>query len=286
MIGVYFESWACPWTDKLDQCALTKVEADKVFLCFCDPNCQYKKSSGVWDGTGMNFSIDFQIIRKSIQTLHSKGIKVYLSVGGATYGWSNYKPQNVIDFLNDLECDGIDIDFEPLNPVAGQNLLIDVIKKTKPLLGSKTLSVAGFAAGCLPPLDGDSYRGSMIQVLQQVGSQIDFINLMNYDAGKQWDYKNAYLSYKLYYSKPIYFGLEVGQQGWGDAYLTLDDVKVVNQYLSSTDGWFVWAYFKDGNPNFKQVSDYINSLSQPKPQPTTVQFTCPSCKTLLQVSKK
>lgn len=277
MIGVYFESWA----DQADFNALCSVTADKVFLCFVDPNCTYKKSQGTWNGTGFSFKIDFQQVRKAIGILHAKGTKVYISVGGATYNFQYYKPQNVVDLLNDLEADGVDIDFEPLNPVASQDLLIDIIQKTKPLLGGKSLSVAGFAAGCLPPLVGDSYRGSMIKVLQQVGDKIDFINLMNYDAGKGWDYKGAYVSYKMYYSKQIFFGLEVGPQGWGDALLTLDDIKTINQYLASTDGWFVWAYFKEGNPNYNQVYKYITALnSPPPPEPPVVKpllILCPNC---------
>lgn len=282
MIGVYFESWACPWTDSVEKCELAKIEnVDKVFLSFCRPDCTYKKSQGTWSGTGLDFSVDFQIIRQSIQVLKSKGIKVYLSVGGASYSFDKYRVQNVAWLMYDLELDGLDLDWEPLNPVASQQQFIDIVNLSKPFCVTQELCAALFASGCLSPLQGDSYRGCMIKPLTAIGSKLDFINLMNYDAGKGWDYKAAYMSYKSNYNKPIYFGLEVGPQGWGDALLTLDDIKSAYQYLASTDGWFIWAYFKKGDPNTQQVIQYIKSLSQPI---TPTSFSCPNCNKKLKVS--
>lgn len=278
MIGVYFESWS----DWKDPNALAKVEADKIFLAFCDPKTQYQKGQRSFDNTGLQFSLSFQVIVDAIQKLKGYGKTVYLSVGGASYPFDVYNAVNVKWLADDLGCTGIDLDFEPINPVASQDQLIQIIKTTKSLYQGQ-LSVAAFAAGCLSPLQGDAYRGSMIKVLQQVGDKLDFINLMNYDGGKNWDYKAAYISYKVYYNKPIYFGLEVGPQGWGDALLTLDDVKKAFDYVATTDGFFIWAYFKSGTPNAQQVIQYINQLTR---KPSAVQFQCPNCQQVLLVQKK
>ena len=280
MIGVYFETWACPWTDKVENCALANVDADKVFLAFAYPNCTYKKGSYSWDGTGLQFSFGFDIVRRSISILQSRGTRVYLSVGGGSYSFTIYKTQNVIDLANDLGVDGIDLDFEPqkpMKPVESQDQFIQIIKQTRGLY-KKEISLAAFAAGCFDPVKGDDYRGSMLKVIDQTKQDIQFINLMNYDAGSGWDYKAAYLSYKRYYSGPIYYGLEVGPQGWGDAYLTLEDIKKAKEY-NTDDYWFVWAYFKSGTPDFQAVKNSLRSKPDTSPpvsdKPLLV--LCPNC---------
>ena len=96
MIGVYFESWACPWTDKPEQCALALIEKpiEIVYLSFARPDCTYKKSQGTWEGTGLDFSPGFQVIRQAIQILkphlrtsHNKNSETKRNQGLAGCRW-------------------------------------------------------------------------------------------------------------------------------------------------------------------------------------------------------
>lgn len=266
MLGVYFESWEDYWADKVEDCALAKIEgATHVFLSFVYPNCGYKKSQGTWYDTGLEFTCDFQIIRQSIKRLQSRGIKVILSVGGASYiSWEKFNPLSIALLCYDLEADGFDLDYEPINYFE-KELFIECIKKMKPFcVSGQTLSIAGFAGGCLTP-EQQPYRGTLIPVLEECKNLLDFVNIMNYDAGKDWDYHAAYRSYEEVVDRktPLNWGLQVGKQGWGDALLTEKDVLEFKHDLAKGDGFFVWAYFKSGSPDFRRI---VELLKTPPPE--------------------
>lgn len=265
MLGVYFESWACPWVDSVEKCALAQIEAPvtHVFLSFCKPDCAYVKSNGTYNGTGLDFSVDFQIIRQSIQVLKRKGIKVILSVGGASYtNWAQWSPLSIALLGYDLEVDGWDLDYEPTTTFDA-DMLIRYIKIMKAYcVSGQTISIAGFAGGCFKPVE-QPYRGTLIPVLEECKEILDFVNIMNYDAGSGWDYKKAYDSYKPY-CKMISWGLQVGKQGWGDALLTEQQVLEWKAYKRPEDGFFIWAYFKEGAPNCQQVLKLLLTPEPPK----------------------
>ncbi len=285
MIGVYFESWGCPWTDKPEQCALSQIEKpiDVVYLSFVKPDCTYKKSQGTWAGTGLDFSPDFQVIRRSIQILKSKGIKVMLAVGGASYSFDVYNHQSVAELMYDLELDGLDIDWEPIRGVKDADKFGPIIEQSKQyMVSGQLLSAALFAYGAMPP-NGDTYVGLNLPGLKSHGHLLDMVNIMAYDGGKDLDVIASYNSVKQVYKGNVLVGFQVGTQGWGDAYLSLEDVKKVCTYIRPFgDGCFVWAYFKDGNPNCSQVVDLAAYILQPEPKPS---FGCPQCGTVLFVSK-
>lgn len=285
MIGVYFETWACPWTDKAENCALSKIEKpiDFVFLSFCKPDCTYRKSQGTWTGTGLDFSPDFQVIRKSIQILKQKGIKVLLAVGGASYQFDVFNHKSVAELMYDLELDGMDIDWEPIRGIADADKLGPILEQAKQYcVSGQLLTMAGFANGCMMPQAGDTYRGVNLQGLKSHGHLLDYVNIMAYDGGKNLDVIASYNSYKQVVKKPIMLGFQVGTQGWGDAYLSLEDVEKHCTYIKPFgDGCFVWAYFKDGIPNTKQVIDKASSILNTSSKP---QFQCPYCNNTLYVS--
>jgi len=288
MIGVYFESWACPWTSKAEESMLAKLEnpIDTVYISFARPDATYVKGQYTFAGTGLDFSLSFQVVQKSIQILKSKKIKVLVAVGGATYPWDQYKPQAISDLVFDLGADGIDIDWEPAKGIGASAQLPLLIELTRGYNPSKLISLAGFSTGCFEP-NGDTYRGMNIAGLIQQGQNLDWVNIMAYDAGQGFDVIACYESYKKYFKKPLCVGFQVGQQGWGDALLTLDEVtKVCNYIKEKGDGCFVWAYFKTGNPSTKQVLDKAASIlnsSQPVPKPSC-KCACPNCGYILTIN--
>lgn len=285
MIGVYFETWACPWTDKPEECALSKIEKpiDMVFLSFCRPDCTYRKSQGTWTGTGLDFSVDFQVIRKSIQILKQKGIKVLLAVGGASYQFDTFNHKSVAELMYDLELDGMDIDWEPIRGIQDAHLLGPILEQAKQYcVSGQLLTMAGFANGTMEPRNGDPYRGVNLQGLQSHGHLLDYVNIMAYDGGKNLDVIASYNSYKQIVKCPILLGFQVGTQGWGDAYLSLEDVTKCCTYIQPFgDGCFVWAYFKDGIPNTKQVVEEASKILN---KPAKPHFSCPYCNNTLYVS--
>src|SRR5688572_12565318 len=291
MIGVYFETWACPWVAKPEDSALAKIEKpiDIVYLSFVDPGIRYSKSQGNFNGTGLQFSLDFSVVKESIKILKQKGIKVVLAVGGASYGFQNYNPKGVADLMWDLECDGIDLDWEPIDGVKSAAMLGPLIEKTKPFCtGGRLLSIAGFSTGCFDP-NGDTYRGMNIPALKSHGDMLDIVNIMAYDAGKNFDVVACYESYRKYFKKHLMVGFEVGQHGWGDGKLTLEEVdKVCNHIKPQNDGCFVWAYFKQGEPSTKQViekaASILNGITIPKPPPKEPSHApCPNCGYVLTI---
>lgn len=279
MIGVYFESWACPWTDKPEACELAKIEKpiDVVYLSFVRPDCTYKKSQGTWYGTGLDFSVDFQVIRKSIQILKGKGIKVMLAVGGASYQFDVFNHKSVAELMYDLEVDGMDIDWEPALGIQDASKFGPIIQQAKQYcVSGQLLSAALFANGVMEPRSGDIYRGVNLEGLLSYGHLLDMVNIMAYDGGKDLDVIASYDSVKKIFFKDVLVGFQVGKQGWGDAYLSIEDVKKTCAYIQPYgDGCFVWAYFKDGNPDCKQVLDVASKILQPKPISTS--FQCPNC---------
>ena len=284
MIGVYFESWACPWAATGAASALAKIEKpiDVVYLSFVNPNCTYLRNQQSFANTGLNFSLDFPTVKIAINLLRAKGIRVMLAVGGASYVFTTYNVANCVALMEDLGCDGLDLDWEPADGYAAAQQLGPLIARTRTALGSsKFLSFAGFSTGCYDP-NGDTFRGMGIPGLQSNGHQLDWVNIMAYDAGKDFDVIQCYESYKKYFKKPVCVGFEVGKQGWGDAWLTLDDVTRVCKYISPRqDGCFVWAYFKSDGPSAVSVCQTASGILN---APVSSLTCCPRCKTSLTLT--
>jgi chitinase len=282
MLGVYFESWSCPWTSDPKQLALAKIPDPTtiVFISFCNPDCKYSIGKYSFERTGLDFSMDFKVVQEAISILKKRGIAVFLAVGGATFSFDYYKTQAVVDLAKDLGVDGLDLDWEPVNGIKEDFKLGPIIAQTKDFCGDLKISLAGFVLGCMEP-NGDTFRGLNLKGLKSHGHLLDFVNIMNYDGGKSLDVLNAYLSYKQQYTGKILFGFQVGKQGWGDALLTIGDVENACQYLKKNgDGIFVWAYFKQGDPNTIQVLEAASKILKtpilPKPQESIL--NCPNCK--------
>lgn len=285
MIGVYFESWACPWTNKAEESMLAKITTpvQVVYISFARPDSTYIKGQYTFANTGLDFSLDFSVVKKAIEILQQKKIKVMIAVGGATFPWDTYRPQSISDLVFDLGADGLDIDWEPAKGFQSAAQLPVLIQTSRNYNPSKLISLAGFSTGCFEP-NGDTYRGMNISGLTQQGQNLDWVNIMAYDAGQGFDVIACYESYRKYFKKQLCVGFQVGQQGWGDAVLTMDDViKICNYIKGNKDTCFVWAYFKSGNPTTKQVLDKASSiLNTPTTKPIS-KCPCPNCGYILTV---
>lgn len=285
-IGVYYESWSEKWTDSGSKTGLASVEkpVSIVYLSFAKPDCTYVSGQNSFSGTGLSFSYDWKVLREAIAIVKKKAIVVMLSVGGGAY-WSGTKPfnaKNCVDLMNDLGCDGIDIDWE--GHASRDYELTDCIKKLKPLMGTKKISFAGFSTGAYGK-DGDTYKGSAIDAMTKQGSNVDWINIMAYDAGKKFDPLGALAAYAIYYKGPLLLGFEVGKQGWGDDLLTMEEVEKnceVVKARGKENGIMIWSYQKSNDNLTPSTKDVITKASQifstdsiPPPVDSTFVFKVP-----------
>lgn len=303
-IGVYFESWSANWTSSGSAHDLTKIHSsiNIVYISFVHPNCSYIKGSNTFTGTGLQFSADFIVIKDAIKILKNKGCVVMLSVGGATYHWDVFNSENIASLVYDLDCDGVDIDWEDPQGIVNSHKFGPIISKMRDALPSKFISTAGFSVGAYG--EGEfknakpqsSYTGMNILGLREQGNKLDWINVMSYDASSIYDPIIAYKAFKSYFNGPVMIGVEVPPEAWGGHILTLDEVRTFSNYLTSSnilcEGIFVWSYQKNGSPSCTDIINETNSIfnittkktvvnqSVQPPVPTPFQF--PTKKTVTE----
>lgn len=300
-IGVYYQTWSEKWTTDATKTTLANIQAPVtiVYLSFTTPDTKYVTGQKSFSGTGLSFSLNWNTVTDAIQILKKKNIKVMLSVGGGSYwsGTKKFNAQNCANLMYDLGCDGIDIDWE--GHADRDYELTDAIQTLKPFMGDKKISFAGFSTGAYGK-DGDTYKGSAIDAMVKQGKNIDWINIMAYDAGKSFDPLGAFTAYQIYYQGPLLLGFEVGKQGWGDDLLTKDEVirnctYVKNQ--NSKHGIMIWSYQKSNDnltPSTAEVIDTAGNIFQkplppiPSPEPVKLpaswKIICPTCQTVSTVT--
>lgn len=120
-----------------------------------------------------------------------------------------------------------------------------------------------------------------IKAMTDHGSKLDWINIMSYDAGKEYDAIGAYIAYRIYYKGPLILGFQPGQQGWGDALLSQADVDKGVDYVSrdgKQNGIFIWSLQKQGSPSVKQIIETAYSkFNSAPPSPNLPRTVCPHC---------
>lgn len=178
-IGVYLETWAVKWNSTSDnEISNLDPNINTVYLAFAKPDNTYRKGDFKFDGTGLNFSLDFKVVVESIRLLKKRKVKVLLAIGGGSY-WSTpttFNHLGCIDLMEDLECDGVDIDWEvgitdDISPLNAMGALY-------PLLKGKILSFTCFSTGAFEKSVNDNYRGMNIKAIKGFGAYIDQVNVM------------------------------------------------------------------------------------------------------------
>ena len=294
-ICVYYETWT---STRLGDLAKDYPGLTIVNLAFAQPDLKYVKGQLTWTGTGLNFTDTFPEIQSEIKALQANGIKVMLSVGGGTYqNWGAMDIVQVHALITDLGVDGVDIDWEPMTGPPVTSVLTGLIKTFRPIVGK--LSFAGWSTGAYGANVNDQFSGINIPAITTVGSSVDWINIMAYDAGPPAAFNplSAFDAYRIYYKGPLMLGFEVGPPGWGGYLLTQTDVVNGISHVNksgSPNGIFVWGVGSDttGTPTVGSIISTANAaFSQtvtPPPivTPTTSSFVCPNCAKVLVVSLK
>lgn len=257
MIGSYFCSWSSKWSGKKEELDIKDVDSDIIYISFAKPDCKYTKGS--FEGTGLSFSSDFDIVEGACFLLKDTKT-VMLSVGGGTYhGWDSLDVDSLISLADDLHCKGIDIDWEPQDGAASAHLMADIIdqfrEKYTGYLSFATAHVGAYGKDdFIHSMPASMYTGVNYEGLVKSGSKLDWINVMAYDAGPTFDPLECYDAYKTIYKGKIYMGIELGDQAWGGVITTLDDVKKLYDHIKPSGGdLFVWSWLKSGPFSFEEV---------------------------------
>jgi len=243
-VGVYFDSWFMPYSEThANDLTNLQKEINTVYLAFASQSLTYKKGEKSFKNTGLSFSSSFAVIKSSIILLQMRGVKVFLAVGGGSY-WSQKSAVNhqaIVDLCDDMNCDGIDIDWEV--GIEDDSSPADVIKKLNSLT-SKPISFTCFSTGAYPPKPNDKYSGMNIKTLKECSNIIDQVNVMAYDAGKTYSPIAAFKAYRALYPGIINIGFLIGKQGWGDALLFKPELLQTSQEVSKDKltGCFFWVY--------------------------------------------
>lgn len=295
--GAYFQTWSSRWASDPTKLDLANIDyrVKIVYLSFVDPKTTYSLGQKTWATTGLEFSMDFMVVKKAIDILTGRGVQVMLSVGGATKKFPQpYTLGHSISLYAlciDLGCSGLDVDWE--DTYKNREDFGNIIKTLAMNRGSRKLSAACWSTGAYPN-DGSDYQGMNIIGLQKSGVLLDWINIMSYDAGPTYDMDRAYKAYRDIYAGTIYLGLLVGAPGWGGYLLKTEDIKKAVQL--SGNKVFVWAYQKEptGTPTVGDIlaanstTKVDPTIGMPNPPPPTSVSTlvCPNCATKLIVTKQ
>lgn len=297
IIGCY-SSWYAPWANNSQDFSLSQIPelypgVDCVNITYVKPDMVY--TFGSFQGTGLQFTVEFGVVVGAIKILKAKGVTVMLCIGGSSY-WverKRFNAQECIRLADDLGCDGIDIDWA--GNVNRAYELTDAVKSAR-VHSTRLLSISGFSTGAFPRTSADIYCGMNIDALTRAGNLIDWVNIKTFNAGPNYDPGIALYSYRTHYSGPLNVGFMIGEPGWGGYKPTLADVEKWGTQFnreSVKNGCFIQSLAGFGDPSDIEVIQVCNTIFKPPlinmpqilPLPTgnpiqqnLMTLTCPSCK--------
>ncbi len=264
----YLPSWSTNWFSETNAASSKMVDIDPLYthmaISFAKPDVVY--TSGSFQGTGIGFSMPFNAVKEAVKQLKAKNIKVLLAVGGATYnnwtalanGQGGHR-QALVDLINDLDLDGLDVDYEIsgvdrnniLQYYKSINVLHSITQETNTLL-----TIAGWSTGadCTVQTKTDSCKddqgnykisfwngnaGRERLVFEEMKKQdldpnnvFDYVSIMSYDGSfKRFDPIQSYKNYREIYNGKLAIGFELASESWGGAELVS-----TNAEAASCDG--------------------------------------------------
>ncbi len=236
-----------------------------VVVAFAQPNFSYSTASNytanTWAGTGLNFNAGPQDIKRAVDVLHARNMKVLVAVGGATYNdWAALATENgsasgpitnsLKQLLLDVGFDGLDVDYEVDGITTAQYTgAVNAMRKAVDLANASQaghiLTLAGWSTGAdCTSATGTSgasasacggntsfwggKSGGERLVFSQSGmaAKIDMVSIMSYDAQTyHYDGVTTWKTYRdLFPSSTIVnIGLETAPEGWAGGMLVVND---------------------------------------------------------------
>ena len=286
-IGGYYQSWSAKWATKGSDHTLAQIPSyvSYILVSFATPSMSYTRGQNTFSGTGLQFSCEFPTVKEAIAIAHQNNPnqKFILSVGGATYQWTNPNYEGIAALMTDLGLDGVDIDFENDPSCTGvdsdslscstDSLLIEIINNlraalpTGKLLTAAVFSVGAYGTPSFPMsryLPGSGHTGMWVNPIKQAGSKLDEIFVMSYDASPVYNPTEAFNAYQSIFRGRIHIGLEVPPEAWGGYVLTVEDALKFANHAKNNNGHgvFIWSFQKNawGTPTANTFIGPICSL--------------------------
>jgi chitinase len=253
--AVYYQTWSANWASSPANHDLTKIPSNinVVYLAFAQPDMVYTRGSNTFQGTGLQFSADFAVVKGAIAILRARGVVVMLSIGGATYAFNSVNASAIANLVTDLGLDGVDIDWEDYQGAVAKGKLGPIIQSVRSALPRPfKVCIAAFSVGAygrdkwVNAMPASQNTGMCVDGIISNGADLDWINIMSYDASPAYDPLIAYDAYRSIYSGPLIIGVEVPPEAWGGNVVTVTQAR---KYYAKADGLFVWSYQKTGSPS-------------------------------------
>lgn len=280
----YYQSWSSKNTDDGTTTELAQLPAaySVVNLSFMKTDASYQSGQKTFAGTGLQFNYSPEVLKQAITTLKKRNpnTKVLVAVGGAgTAGKNKINVKDIAAFVRDFDLDGVDLDIEEnpksINCTFSQSgdvncntdqKYIDAISELRDELPREQgyiISLAGFSTGAYGEKQlewekakpqGSPYMGIMINPIKKAGDKLDMVFIMSYDADEGrsgYSPKQAFAAYHNYYDGPIFLGIEVPPEGWGNHVLTRRKAEELAAHVKKHGGagMMVWGITKLNTKN-------------------------------------
>ncbi len=270
----YWESWNI-WNPK-DYCSqLGDIPAgngagkvNAVSIAFADYTFSTDQSGNMTIGY-VNEQMTVQQLKDGINSIHQKGGKVKLSLGGATFSMATKVKsqqdaetlaQNIAKVCQQDGFDGVDFDIEDGGTPA--ELQLYVYRRCRELLGPQAL-----ISYTIPAL-GELYE-PYTTVIKQGSQYFSSINLMCYDY--YWNGYNPETDFQTLMGmgvpkEKIFWGVMPGHADDPNEYVTIENAKTIAQYVKQNGlgGVMMWDITRDTNHRTGYVGqDNIYETGQP-----------------------
>lgn len=217
---------------------------------------------------------------EAIKAMQHKGQKVLISFGGGTMDSNAYRSlsedtarlaDSLASFVKNNQLDGVDIDYEDTAAFTGQagyngaQFLVSFTQELRKRLPSPDYIISH--APQPPYLEQGGYMAGYIEVVEQAGQDIDWLNVQFYN-NPPWSANpdqivSSYLNYtKLPNMSPekVIAGFPVTQNDAGSGYMPVQTIinEVIKpiQQQSSLGGIMNWQFSSDHN------GDWIKAIAQ------------------------
>lgn len=263
----YWEAWnmqrLSDYSSDLSQIPVSAVGSGSkiniISIAFCDYSFSRDSSNNLLFGyvnslaspTGQPFG--FSALKSAVNAIHSKGGKVKISFGGATFSMSQQVTSqssaetfvaNTAAAVKAYTLDGVDFDIE--DGSTSSSLIIYTLRRLREVLGSGyiiSLTVPAMAYNYEP------YRS----VLQQSVQYLDYVTIMAFDV-----YWSGYSPTNDFSTMTAQVGVPTNKISWGvmpgchdapNEFTSVDDAKTFARYVKSNGmaGMMIWSTNRDTN---------------------------------------
>lgn len=274
----YYNSGAIPLINASE---LTYDVVNLAFLSSSSSNPFNLVLSGAIAATDSHFTTN---TIEAIKAMQQKGQKVLISFGGGTMDSNAYRALSqdtakladlLASFVKNNELDGVDIDYEDTAAFTGQagyngaQFLVSLTQELRKRLPSPNYIISH--APQPPYLEQGGYMAGYVEVVQQAGQEIDWLNVQFYN-NPPWSANpdqivSSYLNYtKLPNMSPekVITGFPVTQNDAGSGYMPVQTIinEVIKpiQQQSSLGGIMNWQFSSDHNGDWiKAIAQSLNS---------------------------